>query len=110
MPANTQEYTWNHEVGHRFGMVAFGHRKGIQGYKKLPNGPSTLYGENSGVNDKRHQGPHCEKGANYNNATKVWSGIPGCVMFGANGIGNSHAPKEYCSECEPIVRKLDLSK
>lgn len=110
MPTNTQEYTWNHEVGHRFGMVAFGDKSSIHGHNRLPDGPSTLYGENSGVNDKEHQGPHCEKGATFNASTKIWSGTPGCVMFGANGTGSSHAPKEYCSECIPIIRKLDLSK
>jgi len=110
MPTNTQEYTWNHEVGHRFGMVAYGNKSAIAGHNRLPDGPSTLYGENSGVNDKEHQGPHCEIGANFTASTKVWSGSPGCVMFGANGIGSSHAPKEYCSNCAPIVRKLDLSK
>lgn len=34
-------------------------------------------------------------------------------MFGTNdsgiSIGSNHAQKEYCSECEPIVRKVDLS-
>ena len=109
MPSNTKEYTWNHEVGHRFGMVAFGDRSGISGHNKLPDGPSTLYGENRGVNDKEHAGPHCEKGAVFNATTKTWSGTPGCVMFGANGTATAHAPKEYCSECSPIVRKLDLS-
>lgn len=108
MPANTQEYTWNHEVGHRFGMVAYGHRAAIGGSNKLPDGPSTLYGENRGVNDKNHQGPHCEKGATFS-ATTGWSGTPLCVMFGANGIGTAHSPKEYCAECTKIVRKLDLS-
>ena len=110
MPTNTQEYTWNHEVGHRFGMVAFGDKTSTAGHAKLPDGPSTLYGENRGVNDKEHAGPHCENGATFNASTKVWSGVPGCVMFGANGIDASHAPKEYCSECTKIVRKLDLSK
>jgi len=109
MPANTTEYTWNHEVGHRFGMVAYGNKKGIRGANKLPDGPSTLYGENRGVNDKSHAGPHCEKGATYNATSKQWSGTPGCVMFGANGIGAAHAPNDYCSECQPIVKKLDLS-
>lgn len=108
MPANTREYTWNHEVGHRYGMTAYGNKRGIAGYNKLPNGPSSLYGENRGVNDRGHQGPHCGKGATYN-AVTGWAGAPACVMFGANGIGSNHAPKEYCSECEPIVRKLDLS-
>lgn len=109
MPANTTEYTWNHEVGHRFGMVAYGNKKGIAGANKLPDGPPTLYGENRGVNDKTHAGPHCEKGASFDATKKQWSGSPGCVMFGANGIGASHAPNDYCSACQPIVKKLDLS-
>jgi hypothetical protein len=71
---------------------------------KLPDGPSTLHGENHGVNDKGHAGPHCEKGDAYNSSTGRWSGTPGCVMFGANGIGNNNSPDEYCSECKPIVR------
>jgi len=108
MPVNTREYTWNHEVGHRFGMVAYGNKKSIAGYAKLPDGPATLYGENRGVNDKGHQGPHCETGATYS-PTAGWSGAPGCVMFGANGIGTAHAPNDYCGACKPIVRKLDLS-
>ncbi len=111
MPANTTKYTWNHEVGHRFGMTAWGHS--THGSKtlrdKLPDGPSTLYGENRGVNDKTHAGPHCEKGATFNSSAKTWSGTPACVMFGANGIGSTHSPDDYCSECKPIVRKLDLS-
>lgn len=110
MPANTQEYTWNHEVGHRYGMVAYGDKAGITGHAKLPDGPSTLYGENRGVNDKGHAGPHCEKGAVYAPLTGQWTGAPLCVMFGQNGIGATHAPKEYCVECDPIVRKLDLAK
>ncbi len=109
MPAKTTEYTWNHEVGHRFGMVAYGNKTGISGANKLPDGPPKLYGENRGVNDKNHAGPHCGKGARYNAGTKTWSGSPACVMFGANGIGSSHAPNDYCSACQPIVRKLDLS-
>lgn len=111
MPTITQEYTWNHEVGHRFGMTAWGNSKyGVKTQrKKLPDGPTTLYGENYGVNDNEHQGPHCSNGAEFNASTRVWSKSPGCVMFGANGIGNKHSPKEYCSECAPIVRKLDLS-
>lgn len=114
MPIQTQDYTWIHEIGHRFGMVAYGdknHTGNTRFTHKpfLPDAPSTLYGENRGVNDKGHSGPHCEKGATYNSSTRVWSGAPGCVMFGANGIGSNHAPKDYCSECKPIVRKLDLS-
>jgi len=108
MPAQTRDYTWIHEIGHRFGMVASG-SSSFTTDRSLPDAPSTLYGENRGVNDKGHSGPHCEKGATYNATSETWSGSPGCVMFGANGIGSNHAPKEYCSECKPIVRKLDLS-
>lgn len=113
MPTETRDYTWIHEVGHRFGMTAWGDSTHETDFpierNKLPDGPATLYGENRGVNDKSHSGPHCEKGATYDAIAKQWSGKPGCVMFGANGIGGNHAPKEYCDECTPIVRKLDLS-
>lgn len=30
-------------------------------------------------------------------------------MYGANTIGKAQTPKTYCSECESVVRKLDLS-
>ena len=115
MAQQTVKYTWNHEVGHRLGMAAWGNSKyGQEGLrKKLPDGPSTLYGENRGVNDKGHQGPHCEKAAGaaltYDPITNIWHGTPGCVMFGANGTATAHAPKDYCGECQPIVKKLDLS-
>lgn len=112
MPSNTQEYTWNHEIGHRFGMVAYGNREDLSklhNYSKLPDGPPTLYSDATGVRYQGHRGPHCGMGAQYDYLKDSWSGTPGCVMFGANGIGNKHSPKEYCSECAPIVRKLDLS-
>ena len=110
MPAITQEYTWNHEVGHRFGMTAWGHSThgDKKARNKLPDGPSTLYGENRGVNDNGHQGPHCGNGASYDKNTG-WSGTPKCVMFGANGTYTAHAPSDYCELCAPIVRKVDLS-
>ena len=97
------------------GMVAYGDKdhsatnKSFHKNPKLPNAPSTLYGENRGVNDKGHQGPHCEKGVTYTAATNNWSGAPGCVMFGATGTSSASSPKEYCSECTDIVKKLDLS-
>jgi|GEM_PF-2203928 len=102
---------WNHEIGHRMGMVAFGDKTGAtHPNPKLPDAPPNLYGEVRGVNDKSHQGPHCEKGAvTYNAATKRWSGTPGCVLFGATGTSMASSPLDYCSDCEPIVRKLDLS-
>lgn len=100
MPQETKDYTWNHEVGHRVGMAA-------TGTGKSPDKHNFLYGENRGVNDKNHSGPHCENGATF--SSNNWSGTPKCVMFGANGIGGAHAPKEFCPKCEPQVRKLDLS-
>lgn len=96
-------YTLNHEVGHKIGMVPDG--KGL-----LPDAPPTLYGDQRGVNDKGHQGPHCEKGAAY--AGGRWSGAPGCVMFGADGVWNGvsivDAPDAFCGECAKAVRKMDL--
>lgn len=115
MPNITSDYTWIHEIGHRYGMTAYGDKDysltNNKFYKQsyLPDAPSSLYGENRGVNDRRHQGPHCSKGAEYDDVTEKWSKAPKCVMFGANGIGKNHSPNDYCDECKPIVRKLDLS-
>lgn len=105
---------WNHEMGHRIGMVAYGdkdHPLNQEFYKQphLPDAPSTLYGENPGVNDKGHQGPHCGKGVTYDAARNVWSGIPGCVMFGATGTMTALSPPDYCEECSVVVQKIDLS-
>ena len=100
MPKETQDYTWVHEVGHKVGMAAIG-------VGKSPDKHNFLYGENRGVNDKNHSGPHCENGATFSNNS--WSGTPKCVMFGANGVGGAHAPKDFCPKCEPQVRKLDLT-
>lgn len=118
MNATTIPYTWNHEVGHRLGMVAYGNKGGEAKYKNnikfrekkwLPDAPTTLYGENPGVNDQGHQGPHCSNGANFD-GNGTWTDQPLCVMFGANGTSeHMHAPKDYCDKCQPIVRKLDLS-
>lgn len=113
-PSNS-DVIWNHELGHRMGMVAYGDKDhsatNTRFYKntKLPDSPSTLYGENTGVNDKGHQGPHCEKGVKYNATTNEWSGTPGCVMFGATGTSTASSPKAYCKECTDITKKLDLS-
>lgn len=114
MPAQTREYTWNHEVGHRLGMVAYGdkvcfvHRNFAEKYK-LPDAPSTLYGDNQALTTRTTRDPIVGNGATYDPQNKSWSGAPGCVMFGANSIGSRHAPMGYCAECTPVVRKLDLS-
>lgn len=107
---------WNHEIGHRMGMVAHGdkdHTATNRNFRKrpeLPDSPPHLYGENRGVNDKGHQGPHCEEGAvTYNAATNRWSGVPGCVLFGATGTSAASSPLDYCGDCTPVARKLDLS-
>lgn len=96
-----------HEVGHKVGMVADG--KG-----RAPAAPPNLYGnirETVGAqkeNNKGHSGPHCEKGMTYNGTAKTWSGTPGCVMYGATASGGHAAPKTFCSDCEKVVRKLDV--
>lgn len=115
IPQSRSTYIWNHEIGHRFGMVAHGDKdhsatnSKFRKKPKLPDAPPTLYGENRGVNDKSHSGPHCEEGVTYTQATKRWSGTPGCVMFGATGTSSARSPEDYCSNCEVIVKKLDLS-
>ena len=115
MNASTREQVWNHEVGHRFGMVAYGDKLAHDGAtisdsQKLPDGPSTFYYDISdNKNYGGHRGPHCNNGATYNDTTDRWSGTPKCVMYGADTIGKAQTPKEYCSKCEPIIRKLDLS-
>ncbi len=114
--ASASNVIWNHELGHRIGMVAYGDKNHtstntrFHHRPKLPDSPPNLYGENRGVNDKGHQGPHCEQGSvTYNAVTRRWTGIPGCVLFGATGTSAASSPLDYCSDCEPVVRKLDLS-
>jgi hypothetical protein len=124
--------TITHEVGHKIGMVAHGDR-GIgdkiiadmfsldsetasAGWRafdselsrkmKLPNSHDKLYGENRGVNDRGHRGPHCGEGASWSAANEEWTGTPGCVMFGASMAGR---PGTFCGKCAKLVRKLDLS-
>jgi len=112
MPKETKDYTWVHEIGHRFGMTPWGDVTYGDAARrnKLPDAPDHMYYDADGKNYGGHQGPHCGIGATYDEGNDSWSGTPGCVMFGANGIGkNNHSPKEYCSECKPLVRKLDLS-
>lgn len=104
---------WNHELGHRLGMTAYGDSaKVFSGWgskNKLPDGPPSLYGEKKLV-ERGHQGPHCDKGAFYNDALETWSGTPECVMFGQTSLNGVATPEDYCSNCKDIVRKLDLSE
>lgn len=107
---------WNHELGHRIGMTAYGDKDHSSTNAKffvkghLPNSPPKLYGENRGVNDKGHQGPHCESGSlTYDASKNKWSGTPGCVLFGATGTSSASSPLDYCADCTDIVKKLDLS-
>jgi hypothetical protein len=96
--------TLNHEMGHKVGMTASG-----MGF--LPDAPGTYY-KDGPINYGGHRGPHCSQGTTYSASTDSWSGAPGCVMFGANGAwsgGTLHlTPKEYCPNCEKIVRKVDV--
>jgi len=115
MSKDTREQVWNHEIGHRLGMTSYGNKLAhdsstISGHKKLPDGPSSFYYDQS---DKKnyggHRGPHCKTGAKYDDKADTWSGKPKCVMFGANAIGKSPTPKDYCDECKKTPEKLDLS-
>ncbi len=101
--APVQQYTLNHEFGHKIGMVA-------DGLGRAPDKPAHHYTGQS------HTGDHCSNGATYNAATGFWSGAPVCVMFGADGAWGgtppklNSAPPTYCGACEPAVRKLDISE
>ena len=78
-----------HEVGHRLGMVA-------DGTCSAPDRVATHY------TGKGHKGPHCHYGIP---ALDDYSDSSGdCVMFGAVS-GHS----DFCPECAPAVKKLDLS-
>lgn len=104
----------NHEMGHKVGMVGYGDKNYPKNpdftYKPmLPDSPKYLYGENRNVNNKTHLGPHCENGVNFNNRLQEWAGTPVCVMFGSNGTTTALTPTEFCSECAPVVRKLDIN-
>ena len=107
---------WNHELGHRIGMTAHGDKDHSSTNSEffvkahLPDSPPKLYGENRGVNDKGHAGPHCENGSlTYDESKNEWSGTPGCVLFGATGTSSASSPLDYCADCTDIVKKLDLS-
>lgn len=78
-----------HEVGHKFGMVS-------DGTGKLPDKPAFHY------TGKGHIGDHCHHGQP---VLPSYSGVSGdCTIFGAT---NGHS--DFCEDCTPVVRKLDLS-
>ena len=121
---NSSEVIWNHELGHRMGMVAHGNKTLTQGKKeendsfqkrivnknRLPDAPPNVYGEDRGVNDKGHAGPHCSSGTlTYNETKNEWKGTPKCVLFGSTGTSTAASPLDYCKDCKDVVRKLDLS-
>lgn len=106
--------TLNHEMGHKVGMVGYGDKNHPKNsdftYRPmLPDSPKHIYGENRNVNNKTHLGPHCGNGASFNHRTQEWTGTPVCVMFGSNGTATAFTPAEFCSECAPVVRKLDIN-
>lgn len=132
-PSDEQEMLQilNHEMGHKIGMVAYGDKKksdaphkdnkDFNENPKLPDSHPKLYGENRGMNDQGHQGPHCSNGADYHGpGTAIggpdgaWTGRPLCVMFGATGLQDAKtgqytaSPKEFCPDCAKVVRKVDL--
>lgn len=115
MSDSSREQVWNHEIGHRLGMTSYGNKlahdnEEIAGSSQLPDGPSTFYYDISdGKNYGGHRGPHCSKGATYDSGADSWSGIPECVMFGADAIGDNATEKDYCDVCKKIPSKLDLS-
>lgn len=80
-----------HEFGHQFNMVADG--TGTQ-----PDKVSTHYV------DRDHMGPHC-----HHNLPLMdhFGGQPGdCVLFGESSAGRL---PNYCENCTPAIRKMDLS-
>lgn len=102
------EYTANHELGHLVGMTATG------GPDETDAPAGTLYGSWAcEVSPGGHVGPHCHAGALWNGVS--WVGAPQCVMFGAGGAYTlagalARSPPTYCGVCDPIVKKVDLSK
>lgn len=78
-----------HEMGHKLGMVA-------DGTGKLPDKTTTHYTQ------KGHLGPHCHEGLPVKASYSSDKGT--CVMFGATS-----AITAFCSNCEPAVKKMDLS-
>lgn len=80
-----------HEFGHQFNMVADG--TGTQ-----PDKVSTHY------TGRDHRGPHCHHGVPL---AAHLGGQPGdCVLFGES---NATRMPNYCENCTPAIRKMDLS-
>jgi type VI secretion system secreted protein VgrG len=84
-----------HELGHQMGMTA-------DGEGKLPDKTASWYD-----NAKGHRGNHCFHGlsptlARYDSDAD--GSLSKCVMYGAtNGLS------DFCINCAPAVRKVDLS-
>lgn len=101
-----------HEMGHKIGMVANGTGTGAD--KPAPDKPAGFYSNREDGKDyEGHRGPHCKVGCTYTEPTRRepsghWSGVPGCVMFGATSCGVSPSPATFCADCAKVVRKLDL--
>ncbi|GAB4229322.1 MAG: hypothetical protein OHK0028_03360 [Deltaproteobacteria bacterium] len=96
-----------HEMGHKIGMVANG--AGTKPDKPAPDKPGGFYSDREeGKNYEGHRGPHCNVGCAYTQASDSWTGVPGCVMFGATSCGASPSPATFCADCAKVVRKLDL--
>lgn len=83
--------TLTHEFGHQFNMVADG--SGTQ-----PDRVSTQY------TARDHLGSHCHHGLAL---MDHFAGQPGdCVLFGES---NDTRSAQYCENCTPAIRKMDLS-
>lgn len=95
MSADEQEQIIVHEIGHKIQMTATGN--GIS-----PDKISTHYD-----NSKGHVGNHCYKGnpdnqERYDSTTDLNNST--CVMY-----GSTNGKIKFCSECQPAVRKVDLT-
>jgi hypothetical protein len=90
--AAAQNEVMIHEIGHMVGMVA-------DGTGKLPDKPAKHYV------DRGHVGNHCHHGlalrASFSSGSNSGSD---CVMF-----GSTNGKSAFCSDCQPAVRKVDIS-
>lgn len=82
-----------HEMGHKIGMVC-------DGQGSAPDAPAERYTE------RGHVGEHCYHGLGLIEDFRDVDSGAGCVMFGSNVTGR---PNEFCENCSPAVRKMDLS-